>query len=136
MIMDAAYEIERQAAVEQRKKEYENAEARRRRERFEQLKEVTRERKLGVGMERWEIFQRKRAFVEAVKVEAARRREQAEDTSETDIWIRWAEDYLARQNPMTEALPTTEVTEEDLREVDQHFYYSEYRKLKRKLSPD
>ena len=136
MIMNAAYEIERQAAVKQRKKEDENAEARRRRERFEQLKEVTRERKLGVGMERWELFQRKRAFVEAVKVEVARRREQAEDASETEIWIRWAEDYLARQNPMTQALPTTEVTEEDLREVDQHFYYSEYRKLQRELSPD
>lgn len=52
MIMDAAYQIEWQAAVEQRKKEHENAEARRRRERFEQLKEVARERKLEVGMER------------------------------------------------------------------------------------
>ena len=49
MIMDAAHQIEWQAAVEQRNKEYENAEARRRRERFEQLKEVARERKLGVG---------------------------------------------------------------------------------------
>jgi len=50
MIMDAAYQIEWQAGVEQRKKEYENAEARRRRERFEQLKEVARERKLETSM--------------------------------------------------------------------------------------
>ncbi|MFP4067296.1 MAG: hypothetical protein ACLFS5_07295 [Spirochaetaceae bacterium] len=69
-----------------------------------------------------------------MKAEADRRRDQGEDASETDIWIRWAEEYLARQNPMTKALPTTEVTEEDLREVDQHFYYSEYRKLQREQS--
>ncbi|MFW5797111.1 MAG: hypothetical protein ACOCXE_01250, partial [Spirochaetota bacterium] len=136
MIMDAAYQIEWQAAVEQRKKEYENAEARRRRERFEQLKEVARERKLEAGMKRWELFQRRRAYVDAVKAETARRKEQGVDTSETDIWIRWAEEYLERQNPMTKALPTTEVTEEDLREVDQHFYYSEYRKLQREQSQD
>lgn len=35
---------------------------------------------------------------------------------------------------MTKKFPTTEVTEEDLREVDQHFYYSEYRKLQREQS--
>lgn len=134
MIMDAVYQIEWQAAVEQRKKEYENAEARRRRERFEQLKEVARERKLELRMERWEHFRRRRAYVDAVKAETARRKEQGEDTSETDIWVRWAEEYLAKQNPMTKKLPTTEVTEEDLREVDQHFYYSEYRKLQREQS--
>lgn len=72
MIMDAAYQIKWQAAVEQRKKEYENAESRRRRERFEQLKEVARERKLEASMERWELFQRRRAYVDAVKAEAAR----------------------------------------------------------------
>lgn len=37
---------------------------------------------------------------------------------------------------MAKPLPTTEVAEEDLREVDQHFYYSEYRKLQKELSPD
>lgn len=88
------------------------------------------------SMERWELFQRRRAYVHGVKAEAARRRDQGEDTSETDIWIRWAEEYLATQNPMSKALPTTEVTEEDLRKVDQHFYYSEYRKLQREQSRD
>ncbi|MEX2445642.1 MAG: hypothetical protein WD492_18730 [Alkalispirochaeta sp.] len=136
MIMDAAYQIEWQAAVEQRKKEYENVEARRRRERFEQLKEVARESKLEASMERWELFQRRRAYVYGVKAEADCRRDQGEDTSETDIWIRWAEEYLATQNPMSKALPTTGVTEEDLRKVDQHFYYSEYRKLQREQSRD
>lgn len=136
MIMDAAHQIEWQAAVEQRKKEYENAEVRRRRERFEQLKEVARERNLEVGMERWQLFQRRRAYVDVVKAEAARRRGDGEDTSETDIWIKWAEEYLARQNPMTKALPTTEVTKEDIREVDQHFFYSEYVKLQRERSQD
>ncbi|MFO8065033.1 MAG: hypothetical protein R6V29_10460 [Spirochaetia bacterium] len=37
---------------------------------------------------------------------------------------------------MTKALPTTEVTEEDIREIDQHFYYSEYTKLRREQSQD
>jgi len=37
---------------------------------------------------------------------------------------------------MTKKLPTTEVTEEDLREVDQHFYYSEYGKLQREQFQD
>jgi hypothetical protein len=87
-------------------------------------------------MERWELFQRRRAYVDAVKAEAARRRNQGEDTSETDIWIRWAEEYLARQNPMSRALPTTEVTEEDICEVDQHFYYNEYAKLQPEQSQD
>ena len=87
-------------------------------------------------MERWEVFLRKRAYVDAVKTEAARRKEHGEDTSETEIWIKWAEEYLANQNPMTKALPSTEVTEEDLREVDQHFYYSEYRKLQREQFPN
>lgn len=136
MIIDAADQIERHAAVEQHKKEYEKAEAHRRRERFEQLKEVARERNLENEMERWELFERRRTYVDAVKAEAVRRREQGEDTSETDIWIRWAEEYLARLNPLTKALPTTEVTKDDIREVDQHFYYSEYAKLQREQSQD
>ncbi len=136
MIMDAAYQIEWQAGVEQRKKEYENAEARRRRERFEQLKEVAQERKLEVRMERWEHYKRRRAYVDAVKAETDQRKEQGEDTSETDIWIRWAEEYLAKQNPMTKALPTTVVTEEDLREVDEYFYYGDYMKLQKELNRD
>lgn len=87
-------------------------------------------------MERWELFERRRTYVDAVKAEAVRRREQGEDTSETDIWIRWAEEYLARLNPLTKALPTTEVTKDGIREVDQHFYYSEYAKLQREQSQD
>lgn len=136
IIMDAAHQIERNAKAERREKEQEDAETRRRRERFEQLKEVARLRKLDAAMERWELFERKRVYVKAVKMEAVRRRDCGEDTSDTDIWIRWAEEFLASQDPMTKPLPTTEVTEKDLYDVDQTFYYNEYRKLQRESFPE
>lgn len=136
MITDATYQLESQAAAEKHKQEYETAEAHRSRERFEQLKVVVRERKLEAFMERWESFLRKRAYVDAVKAEANRRQALGMNTTETDIWIRWAEECLAQEDPMAGNLPTTEVTHEDLRQLDPRFPYGEYRKLEREHFPD
>ncbi len=131
MILHAAHMVENHAQAEKRRQEWEREEAIRRRRRYEDLKEEVRVRRLTRDAETWESYTRLQSYLDAAEREIRSRHDGGCDVGEAKEWLSWARDYVEAQNPLRGELPTLHVTDQDIRDVNSTWYYSELPKLRK-----